>query len=134
MASAPALRAAYEEGKDYLWKPGSDTLVSPPNRADLQNTSAVGSWVSVSMAHEQQVIKNKYPFASTPHWVRYLDPATGADLEQIEYGALAHAGALSSTFNHCSGSKSGVSAAAHITRVRVGGKAVLVGEGILMLA
>lgn len=32
------------------------------------------------------------------------------------------------------GSKSGVSAAAHITRVRVGGKAVLVGEGILMLA
>ena len=63
----------------YLNEPGSDTLVSPPNRADLQNTSTVGSWVSVSMAHEQQVIKNKYPFASTPHWVRYVDPATGTE-------------------------------------------------------
>jgi chitodextrinase len=63
----------------YLNEPGSDTLVSPPNRADLQNTSAVGSWVSAQMAHEQQVIKNKYPFASTPHWVRYVDPATGTE-------------------------------------------------------
>nr|AKP45383.1 alpha-amylase [Cystobacter sp. Cbv34]QQZ45548.1 CysT [synthetic construct] len=63
----------------YLNDPGSDTLVSPPNRADLQNTSSVGSWVSAQMAHEQQVIKNKYPFASTPHWVRYVDPATGAE-------------------------------------------------------
>jgi chitodextrinase len=67
--------------KDYpfLNDPGSDTLVSPPNRADLRNTSNVGSWVSVQMAHEQQVIRNKYPFASTPHWVRYVDPATGAE-------------------------------------------------------
>ncbi|ATB27055.1 carbohydrate binding domain-containing protein [Melittangium boletus] len=63
----------------YLNEPGSDTLVSPPNRADLQNTSSVGSWVSVPMAHEQQVIKNKYPFASTPHWVRYVDPSTGTE-------------------------------------------------------
>lgn len=63
----------------YLNDPGSDTLVSPPNRADLQNTSNVGSWVSAQMAHEQQVIKNKYPFASTPHWVRYVDPSTGAE-------------------------------------------------------
>ncbi|NPC68979.1 alpha-amylase [Corallococcus exiguus] len=67
--------------KDYpfLNDPGSDTLVSPPNRADLQNTSTVGAWVSEGMAHEQQVIRNKYPFASTPHWVRYVDPATGAE-------------------------------------------------------
>ncbi|HYO54741.1 fibronectin type III domain-containing protein, partial [Archangium sp.] len=67
--------------KDYpfLNEPGSDTLVSPPNRADLQNTSNLGSWVSLQMAHEQQVIRNKYPFASTPHWVRYVDPATGAE-------------------------------------------------------
>ena len=64
--------------KDYpfLNDPGTDTLVSPPNRADLQNTSNVGSWVSLQMAHEQQTIRNKYPFASTPHWVRYVDPAT----------------------------------------------------------
>ncbi|KFE62306.1 carbohydrate binding domain-containing protein [Hyalangium minutum] len=67
--------------KDYpfLNDPGSDTLVSPPNRADLQNTSNVGSWVSLQMAHEQQTIRNKYPFASTPHWVRYVDPATGTE-------------------------------------------------------
>lgn len=57
--------------------PNGDTLVSPPNRADLRNTSAVGQWVSQQMAHEQQTIRNKYPFASTPHWVRYVDPATG---------------------------------------------------------
>lgn len=30
------------------------------------------------MAHEQQVIVNKFPFAATPYWVRYVDPATGA--------------------------------------------------------
>lgn len=63
----------------FLDDPGSDTRVSPPNRADLQNTSAVGAWVSEAMAHEQQVIRNKYPFASTPHWVRYVDPSTGAE-------------------------------------------------------
>ncbi|HZH18502.1 MAG TPA: carbohydrate binding domain-containing protein [Archangium sp.] len=71
--------------KDYpfLNDPGSDTLVSPPNRADLQNTSNVGSWVSLQMAHEQQTIRNKYPFASTPHWVRYVDPATGAESRMV---------------------------------------------------
>jgi len=67
----------------HLNAPGSDTLVSPPNRADLQNTSAAGSWVSVPMAHEQQVIKNKYPFASTPHWVRHVDPATGVETRVV---------------------------------------------------
>ncbi|RKH14460.1 alpha-amylase [Corallococcus sp. CA047B] len=71
--------------KDYpfLNDPGADTLVSPPNRADLQNTSGVGSWVSAQMAHEQQTIRNKYPFASTPHWVRYVDPATGAESKVV---------------------------------------------------
>ncbi|MEN9867235.1 MAG: hypothetical protein RL748_2825, partial [Pseudomonadota bacterium] len=58
--------------------PAGDTLTSPPNRADLRNTSSTGSWVAASMAHEQQVIVNKYPFASTPHWVRHVDPASGA--------------------------------------------------------
>ncbi|MGZ3182904.1 MAG: carbohydrate binding domain-containing protein [Telluria sp.] len=67
--------------KDYpyaTYDANGDTLTSPPNRADLQNTSGIGSWVAASMAHEQQVIVNKYPFASTPHWVRYVDAATGA--------------------------------------------------------
>lgn len=68
--------------RDYpydTYYPNKDTLVSPPNRADLQNTSTVGSWVTQQMAHEQQQIVNKYPFASTPHWVRYVDPSTGAE-------------------------------------------------------
>lgn len=67
--------------KDYPYArfdPTGDTLVSPPNRADLRNSSATGSWVAAQMAHEQQVIVNKFPFASTPHWVRYVDPASGA--------------------------------------------------------
>jgi chitodextrinase len=67
--------------KDYpyaSYDATGDTLVSPPNRADLRNTSTVGSWVANGMAHEQQVIVNKFPFASTPHWVRSVDPATGA--------------------------------------------------------
>lgn len=67
--------------KDYpyaSYDATGDTLVSPPNRADLRNTSNVGSWVAAGMAHEQQVIVNKFPFASTPHWVRAVDPATGA--------------------------------------------------------
>jgi chitodextrinase len=67
--------------KDYpyaSYDPTGDTLVSPPNRADLQNTSSVGSWVANGMDHEQQVIVNKFPFGSTPHWVRAVDPATGA--------------------------------------------------------
>ncbi len=67
--------------KDYpyaTYDATGDTIVSPPNRADLQNTSGTGSWVAAGMAHEQKVIVNKFPFASTPHWVRYVDPATGA--------------------------------------------------------
>ena len=67
--------------KDYpftTYDPTGDTLVSPPNRADLRNTSSIGSWVANGMDHEQQVIVNKFPFGSTPHWVRAVDPATGA--------------------------------------------------------
>lgn len=67
--------------KDYpyaTYDATGDTLTSPPNRADLRNTSATGSWVAAQMAHEQQVIVNKFPFASTPHWVRHVDAATGA--------------------------------------------------------
>jgi chitodextrinase len=67
--------------KDYpyaAYDANGDTLTSPPNRADLRNTSNTGSWVAAQMAHEQQVVVNKYPFASTPHWVRHVDPATGA--------------------------------------------------------
>ncbi|MEK3825169.1 hypothetical protein [Paenibacillus sp. FSL K6-1558] len=67
--------------KDYplLNDPGKDTMISPPNRADLQNTSSVGSWVSAPMFNEKQVVYNKYPFASTPHWVRHVNPETGAE-------------------------------------------------------
>jgi chitodextrinase len=66
--------------QDYplLNNPGADTLVSPPNRADLQNVSNVGSWISQPMFNEQQVTHNKFPFASTPHWVQYVNPDTGA--------------------------------------------------------
>lgn len=67
--------------KDYpysTYDATGDTLVSPPNRADLQNSSGNGSWVANQMDHEQQVIVNKFPFASTPHWVRHVDAATGA--------------------------------------------------------
>ncbi|MES2934480.1 MAG: carbohydrate binding domain-containing protein [Pseudomonadota bacterium] len=67
--------------KDYpyaTYDAAGDTIVSPPNRADLQNTSNVGAWVANGMAHEKQNIVNKYPFASTPHMVRYVDAATGA--------------------------------------------------------
>lgn len=63
----------------YLNDPGVDTMVSPPNRADLQNTSNVGSWVSQPMFNEQQVVRNKFPFASTPHYVKYVNPTTGAE-------------------------------------------------------
>lgn len=66
--------------KDYpyaTFDATGDTLISPPNRADLRNTSNTGSWVANGMAHEKQVIVNKFPFASTPHWVRAVDPATG---------------------------------------------------------
>ena len=67
--------------KDYpyaSYDANGDTLTSPPNRADLRNTSNTGSWVALGMAHEQQVVVNKFPFASTPHWVRHVDPASGA--------------------------------------------------------
>jgi hypothetical protein len=59
--------------------PGIDTLVSPPNRADLQNASDIGSWVSLPMFNERQVTQNKFPFASIPHWVRHGDPQTGQE-------------------------------------------------------
>ncbi len=62
----------------YLNDPGVDTLVSPPNRADLRNVSNVGSWVSAAMFNEKQVTHNKFPFASIPHWVQYVDPNTAA--------------------------------------------------------
>ncbi|WNS43625.1 carbohydrate binding domain-containing protein [Paenibacillus sp. MMS20-IR301] len=67
--------------KDYplLSSPGADTMVSPPNRSDLQNTSTAGAWVSEPMFNEQQVVHNKYPFASTAHWVRYVNPSTGIE-------------------------------------------------------
>lgn len=61
----------------YLNNPGVDTLVSPPNRADLQNESNVGSWLALNMFNEKQVTHNKFPFASIPHWVQYVDPETG---------------------------------------------------------
>ncbi|SHO55738.1 PKD domain-containing protein [Vibrio quintilis] len=60
----------------YLNDPGVDTLVSPPNRADMQNTSDKGSWKSLAMFNEQQVTHNKFPFASIPHRVQYVDPET----------------------------------------------------------
>jgi chitodextrinase len=66
--------------KDYpyaTYDATGDTLTSPPNRADLRNPATSGSWVAQQMAHEQQVVVNQYPFASTPHWVRHVDPATG---------------------------------------------------------
>lgn len=61
----------------YLDDLGKDTLVSPPNRADLQNTSDEGDWKALAMEHEQQTTYNKFPFATTPHWVQYVDPETG---------------------------------------------------------
>ena len=57
----------------YLNDPGVDTVVSPPNRADLQNESNVGAWVSLNMFNEKQVTRNKFPFASIPHWVQYVN-------------------------------------------------------------
>lgn len=61
----------------YLNDPGKDTLISPPNRADLQNESNLGDWVELHMFNEQQTTFNKFPFASIPHWVQYIDPQTG---------------------------------------------------------
>ncbi len=63
----------------YLNDPGIDTMVSPPNRADLRNQSSKGSWVSQPMFNEKQVVQNKFPFASIPHWVSQVDPETGEE-------------------------------------------------------
>ncbi|WP_354625052.1 PKD domain-containing protein [Psychromonas sp. MME2] len=63
----------------YLNDPGKDTLISPPNRADLQNESNLGDWVELHMFNEQQTTFNKFPFASIPHWVQYVDPSTGEE-------------------------------------------------------
>ena len=57
--------------------PSYDTMVSPPNRADLQNTYDKGEWVNVGMTNEQQNVVNKFPFSAIPHWVQYVDPDTG---------------------------------------------------------
>ena len=61
----------------YLDDPGKDTLVSPPNRADLQNDVDGGTWYTLGMEHEQQNIVNYFPFADIPHWVQYVNPETG---------------------------------------------------------
>lgn len=61
----------------YLDDPGKDTLVSPPNRADLQNDVEGGTWYTLGMEHEQQNIVNYFPFADIPHWVQYVNPETG---------------------------------------------------------
>lgn len=61
----------------YLDDPGKDTLVSPPNRADLQNDVDGGTWFTLGMEHEQQNIVNYFPFADIPHWVQYVNPETG---------------------------------------------------------
>ncbi len=66
--------------RDYPYNnenPAYDTLVSPPNRADLQNVYEKGKWEHVGMAHEQQNILNKFPFCDIPHWVQYVNPETG---------------------------------------------------------
>jgi len=71
--------------RDYplLDDPGRDCLISPPNRADMQNVSNSGAWVSQQMFNEQQVTHNKFPFASTPHWVKYVNPDTGAETKIV---------------------------------------------------
>lgn len=66
----------------YLDQPAYDTMVSPPNRADLQNTFEEGEWVEAGMAHEQQLIINKFPFASIPHYVQYVNPET-AEVDKL---------------------------------------------------
>lgn len=63
----------------YLNDPGVDMLISPPNRADLQNEYAGGDWKVLPMFNEQHDTVNKFPFASVPHYVRYVDPATGEE-------------------------------------------------------
>ena len=89
----------------YLNDPGVDTLVSPPNRADLQNESNTGEWVSIPMFNEQQVTQNKFPFASIPHWVQYIDPETaeahkvaGIPVEQASSWEEGYQGSVSGGF------------------------------------
>ena len=66
----------------YLNDPGIDCMISPPNRADMRNVDSYGgAWVSRQMFNEQQVTQNKFPFASIPHFVRYIDPWTGAEMK-----------------------------------------------------
>ncbi|GLS27592.1 PKD domain-containing protein [Marinibactrum halimedae] len=89
----------------YLNDPGVDTLISPPNRADLQNESSVGRWKSIQMFNEQQVTHNKFPFASIPHWVQYVDPETaqvykvaGIPVEQASSWEEGYQGSVSAGF------------------------------------
>jgi hypothetical protein len=64
----------------YLDDPGVDCLISPPNRSDMRNVDPYGGqWVARQMFNEQQVTHNKFPFASIPHFVRYIDPWTGEE-------------------------------------------------------
>jgi hypothetical protein len=68
----------------YLNDPGIDCLISPPNKADMQNKDPYGGqWVARKMFNEQQTTYNKFPFASIPHWVRYVNPETGEDYHLI---------------------------------------------------
>ena len=60
----------------YLDSPGIDTMISPPNRADLRNVSEKGSWKALQMFNERQVTHNKFPFAATPKRSFYVDPTT----------------------------------------------------------
>ena len=66
----------------YLDQPGVDCMISPPNRADMRNVDSYGGdWISRQMFNEQQVTQNKFPFASIPHYLRYIDPWTGEELK-----------------------------------------------------
>ena len=91
----------------YLNDPGVDTLVSPPNRADLQNVSTAGRWLARQMFNEQQVTHNKFPFAAIPHWVRHVDPVTGEakriaaiPVEQAASWEEGYQGSVSGSFLH----------------------------------
>ncbi len=68
------------EDYPYLNQPGMDTMVSPPNRADLQNPAQTGQWVSQQMFNEKQVTHNHFPFAAIPHWAEYVDPNNGESM------------------------------------------------------
>ncbi|MFO0839441.1 MAG: carbohydrate-binding protein [Phycisphaerae bacterium] len=49
----------------------------PPNRADQLNTAQT-NWLRTSISRGCSPV-NAYPFAYTPHYARYLDPATGVE-------------------------------------------------------